>query len=550
MPTLPPRAYKLMWDAHSATGIVIGLALFVLFATGALLLFRGEIRQWEEPALRTAPNGERHSLEALTRPVLDSLGKGERLPSYVYMTLPEDGHDNLYVHASGGTIGPSHNTWVNPTSGEWVANPDQGAVTQTFYHLHFFFQFGRWGLYLAGLIGLFALLAVTTGTLVHLHRIVKDFFQFRPGTQLRVAWADAHKTLGTIGLPFQTMYVFTGAYFGLVGLIALPYASLLFGGSMGDFYREAGYYAPPVQVDSATVHDERPPLGRFAARAEAMWADFEPETMILTGMGQPNSRVEVVGRTRGAVFGGSGAVVFHGQTGEVLLREPPSEAGALNEAVQSMETLHFAEFGGTALRILFFLLTVASCAVILTGNLTWLEIRRSQGRTVVTGLSRLTAGVATGFLPATALLFLADRWMPTATVSPDGWTDVMFFGSWGLAVCYALARRSVARTHRSLLVLGGVLALLIPLANGLTTGDWPWVAWSEGLWPVLGVDIGAVLCGFATLGVAACLNVEAPPSADDSAAPVKYGESRTMPHPDEIATVSEADTPDERPFST
>ncbi|MFP4229494.1 MAG: PepSY-associated TM helix domain-containing protein, partial [Salinivenus sp.] len=265
MPKLPPRAYKLMWDAHSATGIVIGLALFVLFATGALLLFRGEIRQWEEPRLRMSTAAAdtadtRPSLDALTHPVLDSLGKGEALPSYVYVTLPEDGHDNLYVHASGGTIGASHNTWVNPTSGEWVANPDEGAVTQTLYHLHFFYQFGRWGLYLAGLIGLFGFLAVTTGTLVHLNRIVKDFFQFRPGKKLRVAWADAHKVLGTIGLPFQTMYVLTGAYLGLVGLIALPYASILFDDNMATYYQKAGYYAPSVEMDSAQTTDGRPAL--------------------------------------------------------------------------------------------------------------------------------------------------------------------------------------------------------------------------------------------------------------------------------------------------
>jgi uncharacterized iron-regulated membrane protein len=532
-----------MWDAHSATGIVIGLALFVLFATGALLLFRGEIRQWEEPSVRvsTAASNStesRPSLDALTRPVLDSLGKGGAVPSYVYMTLPEDGHGNLYMHVSGGVVGGSRNTWIHPQTGAWVANPDEGAVTQTLYYLHFFFQFGRWGLYLAGLIGLFGFLAVTTGTLVHLHRIVKDFFQFRPGTKLRVAWADAHKVLGTIGLPFQTMYVFTGAYLGLVGLIALPYASILFDGSMATYYQKAGYYAPPVEMDSVQTADGRPALAGLVARADRQWTDFEPETVVATGLGTPTGRVEVIGATRGAVFGGTGAVVFHGQTGEMLLTESPQNAGALNEAVQSMEMLHFATFGGMALKVLFFLLAVASCAVILTGNLTWLEIRRTQDRAVVTVLSRLTAGVATGLLPATALLFLADRWVPAAVGSPDWWADMVLFGSWGLAVCYALARRNVARTHRSLLVAGGVLALLLPLANGLTTGDWLWVAWSAGQWAVLGVDIGAVLCGGAALGTAACLTVDATPSATESSV-VRTGDTRSIPQPDTIDAVSE-----------
>jgi uncharacterized iron-regulated membrane protein len=281
-----------------------------------------------------------------------------------------------------------------------------------------------------------------------------------------------------------------------VGLVALPYASLLFGGSMTDYYREAGYYAPPVEVDSvAIVADEGPRLERLAARAERAWPAFDPKTMIVHGMGTAESRVEVVGRRTGTVFGGTGSIVYHGATGEELVREAPAEAGALNQAVQSMEMLHFAEFGGTALTILFFLLGVASCAVILTGNLTWLEVRDTENRVVNRMLERLTAGIATGFLPATALLFLAGQGLPAGTAHPEWWIDGIFFGSWGLAVGFALVRRNVARTHRALLVAGGALALLLPVANGLVTGAWPWAAWAAGQWAVLGVDVGAVLCG-------------------------------------------------------
>lgn len=105
-----------------------------------------------------------------------------------------------------------------------------------------------------------------------------------------------------------------------------------------------------------------------------------------------------------------------------------------------MEVLHFAEFGGLALKILFFLLALASSAVILTGNFTWLEVRRNQDRAINTILARLTVGVATGLAPATALLFLAGRWRPDGVADADGWVDLLFFGGWGLCVLYALAR--------------------------------------------------------------------------------------------------------------
>lgn len=505
-----------MWDAHSATGIVIGLALFVIFVTGALVLFRGEIRQWEEPSLRAAP-GEMASLDSLTAPVLDSLQTGDAPPSYIQIGMPDEPSGNLYMYVAGGVAGGAQSVWVHPVTGDWVANPNGGAVAQTLYYLHFFYQVGRWGIYLAGVIGLFMLLAITTGTIVHLNRIVKDFFQFRPSKTLRVAWADAHKVLGTIGLPFQAMYAFTGAYLGLLTLLALPYTSLLFGGDATDFYRATGHYAPEVAVDSVEASlTVSPGLEQLAAQAGAAWPRFAPQTMIVSDWRQPNSRVEVVGRTRGAVFAGTGSVVFHGATGEILLQKPPSEAGLFNDVVQSMEVLHFADFGGQALKVLFALLAIASSAVILTGNFIWLNVRQKQGRAVNTILARLTAGIATGMAPALAFLFLSAHCRPAEMLSPDTWTDFVFFGSWGLSIAYALAQPNIARTHRALLLVGGILALFVPVANGLVTGSWPWVAWGMQHWPVLGVDVGAILCGGAAIGLASCLQVDAASSGEPS----------------------------------
>jgi uncharacterized iron-regulated membrane protein len=503
MPKLSSRAYTLLWDTHSAAGIVIGLALFVIFATGGLLLFRGEIRQWEEPDLRPRP-GEPQPLTALAQPVLDSLGQGDATPAYVYMTLPDSKDASLYMYLAGGTVGASHKVWVNPTSGAWVANPEQGAVTKLLYFLHFFYQLGSGGLYLSGFIGLLGLFAIVAGTLIHVNRMVQDFLQFRPTKKLRVAWADAHKVLGTIGLPFQAMYVFTGAYFGLIGLIALPYVSVLFDGNAEALYQKAGYYAPTVAVDSVEAPpDAAPRLEDLAARAASTWDGFVPETMILHAVDQPNGRVEVLGRADGVVFGGAGSVVFHARTGEVLLKEPPEQAGAFNNTVQSMETLHFAEFGGMALKLLFFLLALASCSVILTGNLTWLEVRRTQDTWAHRLLARLTAGVSTGMLPALALLFLTDRWLLGSALDPAWWVNVAFFGGWLVAVVYALVQPTVAQSHRHLLQIGGVLWLLVPFANGWATGDWMWNAWGAGQWSVVGVDAGAFLGGLAAVGLAA-----------------------------------------------
>lgn len=64
------------------------------------------------------------------------------------------------------------------------------------------------------------------------------------------------------------------------------------------------------------------------------------------------------------------------------------------------------------------------------------------------------------------------------------------------------------------------------------------VGYSPGQWAVLGVDIGAVFCGCAAIGTAACLTVDATPSATESSV-VRNGASQSIPQPDAIDAMSE-----------
>lgn len=503
---LSPRPFQILWDAHSVTGIVIGLALFVIFYTGAFTLFFSSIRAWEEPTLRpTVAEGERAlPLDDLVAPVLEGWNAD---PSYLYVEVPNADRSTALVYAA--TADGPRRAYANAATGAWVDEDGGIGVSRTVYYLHFFYQLGRWGLTLAGIVSLFAMLAIVTGVLIHLHRLKPDFFQFRPRKKLRVAWADAHKVLGTIGLPFTLMYALTGAFFCLLTLVAVPYTLVLFDGDAEALYRAAAYSAPAFTPDSVMT-GEPVALQPLVDRAEATWPGFVADNVGVHERGTPTAHVEVWGAMDGAAFGnGLGVVVYHGLTGEVLAQRAPREAGPLNHTLEAFEVLHFAEFGGETLRWLFFFLALASCAVIVTGNLTWLEVRRGQDRRVNRVLARLTAGVATGIAPATALLFLSARLLPAGLPERGHWEATVFFGSWLLATLYALSRPSVARTHRALLAAGGALAVLIPVADGLATGAWPWVTWSAGQWAVLGVDLGALGCGLVALGLAASITTRA-----------------------------------------
>ena len=42
------RNYNVFFNTHTVSGIVISIALYVIFFAGAFALFKGEIQIWEE----------------------------------------------------------------------------------------------------------------------------------------------------------------------------------------------------------------------------------------------------------------------------------------------------------------------------------------------------------------------------------------------------------------------------------------------------------------------------------------------------------------------
>lgn len=302
-------------------------------------------------------------------------------------------------------------------------------------------------------------------------------------------------------------YALTSTFYCLLVLVALPYTVLLYDGNVNALYSEAGYSPPHAVVDSASVSGPAPTLQDLRERAEGTWSSFQVETVSVHERSSPTEHVEVMGTREGAAFGATGGLIYHGITGDELARQSPADARALNKVTHAIEELHFAQFGGTLVKVLFFFLALASCGVIITGNLTYLEVRHGSDRAVNRFLAQLTAGLATGMLPALGLLFLSNRVLPEDIAARGALENAFFFGSWLAAILYTQLRADVARSHRALLRLGGVLALLIPLANGITTGDWLWSSWSASP-AVFGVDLGALLCGFGALVVASMLRVD------------------------------------------
>ena len=90
----------------------------------------------------------------------------------------------------------------------------------------------------------------------------------------------------------------------------------------------------------------------------------------------PAQACQVIRLDPGLAFG-TGSVVLSAAD-NALIGVTPAAGGPFARFEAWFFGLHYARFGGSGVKLLYALLAFASCAVIVTGNLVWLERRDAQ----------------------------------------------------------------------------------------------------------------------------------------------------------------------------
>lgn len=245
--------------------------------------------------------------------------------------------------------------------------------------------------------------------------------------------------LGVFGLPFTAVLAWSGAVLCLSGLVGAGLARTNFGGDAS-------------QV--ATLYDASRPT-RTASGADASMLPLD--TLVERARSAVPGAVGVPRHLDVQLYGDQSAwarVYFHDEplgarrhafvdavNGDILSTSASSSTpAAAFESV--LFDLHFAEYGGLLLKLLYTVLTLAACAMIVTGNLVWIERRDPRrahwGNRV---LERLTVGVAGGLVLASAAYFALNRALPLGLAHRADWEFGGFLAVWALASAAAFIPR-------------------------------------------------------------------------------------------------------------
>jgi uncharacterized iron-regulated membrane protein len=424
---LSPRTHHIFWDAHAWSGAVASLPLFVMFFMGPFALFHAELDAWAQPAARPGLTGGGPALAPASAPAIPSLlAAGPLQPRLELLDRERSLAGAERVAFTAESSGLRASLKQNGTFTELITAPGDGrlepCVTDLgafLYEMHFLGPF-PYGIHTSGLAAMALSLALVSGLLIHLWRLLPEWFRLRPARPARTWASDLHKVWGVFGLPYQLLFAWTGAVLSIGYLTVEPaFRELAFGGDARAMSLAQG--EPVVRVpepNGKSPGDARkvepaaarlPDLDSLLVRAERLLPGLRADWIGIERVARADSTVSVYGAVDERAFG-TGWVVFSASDARVLAAHGGRDSSAFERFDAWFHGLHYGRFGGNAVKLLYALLALATCGVIVTGNVIWLErrdpLRRELGHRV---LERLSVGVCAGVVLATASMFVSNR---------------------------------------------------------------------------------------------------------------------------------------------
>ncbi|MDR7208448.1 PepSY-associated TM helix domain-containing protein [Flavobacterium piscis] len=503
------RNYNIYFHTHTVSGIVISVVLFVIFFAGSFSFFRDEIINWE----RNESTNVTKEIQLDYNTALNTLDKQYILHGR-NITISKPGNErrvSIYLEGTKDTLAPAKQKegqffYLDTKNFQSFTYEESYSLGEFLYRLHFLAQIPYpVGYYLSGFIALFFLFAIITGVLLHWKKIVSNFYVFRPREKLKTLWTDAHTSLGMIGLPFQFVYAVTGAFFMIKLLIVAPAVMTLYKGDQSKMYNELEYTDPDYKFENKLLTANYS-INKIVAKAKSNWTDFKINRVFIQNYGDANMHVLVEGELLSQKkFTGIGKVVYRISDGkEIAKKNPITQNNYLDIVKNVLYRVHFGDYGGYALKIVSFVLGIITCFVIISGVMIWLIARDKKNiaqkkRRFNEAVVRIYLAICLSMYPITALAFIGAKLFYPLSKSN---LFILYFGGWLLLTIFFVIRKNNAYTNKWCLISGSILGFLIPIVNGIVSGNWFWNSFMQNQIQIFFIDVFWIVLASISLYVA------------------------------------------------
>ncbi|MCW3147611.1 PepSY domain-containing protein [Stutzerimonas stutzeri] len=363
---------------HKWSSLICTLFILLLCLTGLPLIFSHEIEHLtgSEVAAPPMPTGTPHI-------ALDQVA-AEAVKAYpglvpLYFFAEEDLPDLWYLKLDTRVDTDESESRLILSDARTGAVVDVPAFDEGFmsvmYRLHVDLYAGLAGKLFLGFMGLLLVVAIVSGVVLYAPFMRKlDFAEVRRERAPRTRWLDLHNLLGIVTLVWALAVGFTG--------VINTWADLIFKGWQAE------------QVAALQAGETRVLLTAAAGDAPAADGSLQAavDRVLAAAPGMAISMIAYPGTLRATPE--HVAVILRGDTPltsrltQALLVDPASgevlEASARPwyvTALQLSEPLHFGDYGGLPLKVLWALLDILTIVVLASGLYLWLKRGATEART-------------------------------------------------------------------------------------------------------------------------------------------------------------------------
>ncbi|HTH11872.1 MAG TPA: PepSY-associated TM helix domain-containing protein [Acidovorax sp.] len=361
------RTLNRLFTLHSWAGIVTGLLMFIVCFSGAVVVFKHEIDLWANPSLAQLPRTEKPAPLDAVLTQLHTRYPGATVES---IALPDAVNPSYFafVRERGAPANTRTKVALRSDTGT-VVGPVDSQLGQYLRMLHVFLFFGpRW---IVGFLGVAMLVLIATGIVIH-RKILAELFTQRWGRSFRVVMSDLHKSAGIWGLGFHILIAATGAWMGLAPLFEQSYKYLATGtpaaAAPKPARKAAAEATEPVRMQS---------LDALHATAQQAVPGLQVRYVSMRRWGTETAEAGFTGNLSGHLAS-TARVDIDAATGATKKVHDPRTAGFWSLVNGLMEPLHFGDFGGLALKWLYFFLGMTPAFLSISGTLIWLDARQQR----------------------------------------------------------------------------------------------------------------------------------------------------------------------------
>ena len=351
---------------HTWTSLICTLFLLMLALTGLPLIFHHELEQLlgDAPQLRELPADAPHlGLQQL----VDAAERHRQGEVIQYLGYDED-EPNGVVAITAATAGTepnsSHTFMLDARSGEALEMPAaNGGILMVILRLHVDMFAGLPGKLLLAFMGLLFVVAIISGVVLYapfMRRL--KFAEVRREKASRTRWLDLHNLIGIVTLTWALVVGVTGVISACADLLISAWRTEALAAMVAP-YRDA----PPLT--------ERAPVNQVLTIAAQATPGMQPDFIAFPGTrfsSEHHYSVFMKGNTH---------LTAHLWT-PVLIDARSLEVTAIGQrpwymdALSMSQPLHFGDYGGMPMKILWAVLDVLTIIVLGSGLYLWWVRRR------------------------------------------------------------------------------------------------------------------------------------------------------------------------------